>query len=264
MEKKQESKCKELILLFENKLDDEQRKLAVEAGISDALLKIVPSRNCSTFIHAFYVLTYPCSNEIRLQIYNKNPYPVLLNLLQNKNINIVQDSITSINNILAAGFNTTPSTSVHPHFESISDIKGIEKLFSLFMRNVSERTKYLSGFCLGSIFRNREIIDPEMKKQLMSYIYPLINSNDTLTQNSAKKVFKGLILNKNVYTKDTAAICIGKLYKSQIIENAEMRKQIIMHIVILSRRTDGWSANAKSILVDLALNPINKAEIEKN
>jgi hypothetical protein len=72
-----------------------------------------------TFTKAFFYFTTPCSNEIDLLIYAKNPYPGLLRLMEHSDINIVSDGICSIYSILLSGANTTPETSHHPHYDTM-------------------------------------------------------------------------------------------------------------------------------------------------
>ncbi|KAA6346666.1 MAG: hypothetical protein EZS28_052077, partial [Streblomastix strix] len=157
IENNQEGKCNLLIAILENREDDELRRQIIECGIVDALLHIFLTRGLESitpaYIDAFFKLTAPCSNEIRQQIYLKNPYPALIRLLQHPDEYIVSDAITSIFNIQLCGLGTPLSTEQHPHYEEIAANQGIEKIFNLFQRNVSKYSKVRAAIILGHLFR---------------------------------------------------------------------------------------------------------------
>ncbi|KAA6363667.1 MAG: hypothetical protein EZS28_040806, partial [Streblomastix strix] len=167
----QENICNLLIAILENRKDDELRRQIIVSGIVDALLHIFLTRRLETitlaYVYTFLVLTTPCSNEILQQIYLKNPYPALIHLLEHSDKDVVNFSLLSIHNILFGGVKTTPTTDQHPHFETISECNGVEKLFALLNQtNMTQYTKIYVTISIGFIFRSKEIPD-ETKRQMV-------------------------------------------------------------------------------------------------
>ncbi|KAA6379928.1 MAG: hypothetical protein EZS28_024547 [Streblomastix strix] len=79
------------------------------------------------------------------------------------------------------------------------------------------------------------------------------------------KIFDLFKRNINKFSKDTSAICLGLLFKAREITNLEMKQSVIAHLKILINDTDEWTKKqSKKRLVGLALNAVNKAEIEKD
>ncbi|KAA6371361.1 MAG: hypothetical protein EZS28_033112 [Streblomastix strix] len=63
--------------------------------------------------------------------------------------------------------------------------------------------------------------------------------------------------------RNKAALCLGLIFQAKEISNPNM-KMIITHIKSLINDSDVWTKNtAKKVLNGLALNAVNKAEIEK-
>ncbi|KAA6377956.1 MAG: putative CAMK family protein kinase, partial [Streblomastix strix] len=157
IQENQENLCNLLIGILKNREDNELRRQIIESGIVDALLHIFLTRRLETitpeYTNAFFKLIVPCSNEIRQQIYLKNPYPALIRLLSHSDEEIVNNSFGSIYNIQLCGFDTTLSTEQHPHYEEIAANQGIEKIFNLFQRNVSKYSKVRAAIILGHLFR---------------------------------------------------------------------------------------------------------------
>ncbi|KAA6363172.1 MAG: hypothetical protein EZS28_041300, partial [Streblomastix strix] len=81
----------------------------------------------------------PASNEIRIQLYDKKPYPSLLRLriLNHPNSLVINDAIVSILHILLAGASITEITTADLHFDIIIQCIRIEKIFEneIEMRN---------------------------------------------------------------------------------------------------------------------------------
>lgn len=78
-------------------------------------------------------------------------------MLDHPNIKIVEYSIVSIFIILVAGSKTSSISYTHPHFESIYEIGGIEKIFKLFQNNLNKVTKDYASICIGLIYQSCEI-----------------------------------------------------------------------------------------------------------
>ncbi|KAA6358562.1 MAG: hypothetical protein EZS28_045911, partial [Streblomastix strix] len=79
-------------------------------------------------------------NEIRIQLYDKKPYPVLLRLriLNHPNSLVINDAIVSILHILLVGASITEITTVDPHFDIIIQCIGIEKIFEVFKKKLNK------------------------------------------------------------------------------------------------------------------------------
>ncbi|KAA6331446.1 MAG: hypothetical protein EZS28_053386 [Streblomastix strix] len=63
----------------------------------------------------------------------------------------------------------------HPYFESINTLGGVEKVFSLFRRNASKHSKDQAAICIGQIFRAKEIVDADMRREIIAHLKLLIN-----------------------------------------------------------------------------------------
>ncbi|KAA6355606.1 MAG: hypothetical protein EZS28_048867 [Streblomastix strix] len=202
IQQKQEGSCRRLIKKLRNKEDDEGRRLTVQIGVVDALLHIFASRSLEsitpTYTNAFHCLTVPCSNEIRQQIYLKNPYQALIRLLDHSDEDIVSDAIGSIYNIQLCGFSTTLSTEQHPHYEEIAVNEGIEKIFNLFQRNVSKTSKDCASICLGHLFRCREITNELMRREIIFHLITLLTDVDIWIKNTSKNALNSLSRNKSI------------------------------------------------------------------
>ncbi|KAA6378574.1 MAG: hypothetical protein EZS28_025900, partial [Streblomastix strix] len=117
IQSKQEEKCNLLNVILEGRNDDELRKTIINSGIVDSLFFIFDTRDLSSitapYVDVIQQLTLG-SDEVRLLLYSKKPYPYLLRLLNHSDNEVLEQTINSINNILLAGSNTTPSSSKHP------------------------------------------------------------------------------------------------------------------------------------------------------
>ncbi|KAA6355404.1 MAG: hypothetical protein EZS28_049069, partial [Streblomastix strix] len=138
IQNKQEGKCNLLNMILDVRNDDDLRKTIINSGIVDSLFFIFDTRDLSSitfpYISVIQQLSADCSDEVKLLLYSKKPYPYLLRLLNHSDNEVLEQTINSIHNILLAGSNTTSSSSLHPHFDQMSTYGGIEKLYSLFKR----------------------------------------------------------------------------------------------------------------------------------
>ncbi|KAA6395534.1 MAG: putative AGC family protein kinase [Streblomastix strix] len=144
---------------------------------------------------AFCDLTAPSSDEVKQQIYNKNPYPALVRLLEHSNVEIVKSIIVSINNILLGGTKTTPDTQPHPHFNSFQACDGIQQIYSLFQQNRDKETKDRAAICIGILFRAKEIKDKQMGKDIIGHLKTLVTDSDDWMKNESKWELRGLAQN---------------------------------------------------------------------
>ncbi|KAA6388522.1 MAG: hypothetical protein EZS28_015950 [Streblomastix strix] len=186
----QEKDAQLLIRTYEGIQDEIGRRRVIQAGIVEGFLYIFENRELNTIpitiSYAFYQLTNPASDEIKLLLFQKNPFPGLLRLFDHTDIDVLGDAISAINNILLAGVNITPMNQPHPHFESINTLGGVEKIFSLFRRNVSKHSKNSAAICIGQLFRAKEIVDADMLREIIAHLKMLTNDPDDWVKTNSK------------------------------------------------------------------------------
>ncbi|KAA6382394.1 MAG: hypothetical protein EZS28_022080 [Streblomastix strix] len=199
--KKQETDLLLIQVILKGRNDDELRKWILSTGIIESLLFIFSNRDLisitQTYSSAFFQLTNNLSDEVKLLIYNKKPYPGLIRLLEHTDNLISGDAIISIFLILWAGANTTKKsdTNPHPHYESIQACDGLKKIIALFQKNVSKYSRDRSAFCIGFLFKAREITDPMMRQEIINHLKSLLNDQNDLAKERAKNALKYLALN---------------------------------------------------------------------
>ncbi|KAA6379436.1 MAG: hypothetical protein EZS28_025036 [Streblomastix strix] len=196
----QDGDCWILASILSGREDDELRLRIINSGIVDALLNIFLIRDLNTITHAFsqafFVLTTKSNNEIDQSLYEKHPYPALIRLLNHQNIDIADDTITSIYNILILGTDTPSISEKHPHFTDIHSCDGIRKLFDLFKRNdITKRINNITSRCLGNLFRAQEIPDKQLRTEIIAHLKALLKDPDDWEKNAAKKAIKYLSQN---------------------------------------------------------------------
>ncbi|KAA6367327.1 MAG: hypothetical protein EZS28_037146, partial [Streblomastix strix] len=160
----QENACQKLITKFKDKTDDEGRQNIIEAGVAEKLTNIIESHDLTsitvTMIEALEYLTFPASFEDRKLLYEKkNPYPALFRLLDHQNSDVVLHAITTIGSLLNGGIGTTNDEEQNPHFQSVEECGGIQKLFSLFQTTSDKVIKDRTAIFIGRLFRAHEISD---------------------------------------------------------------------------------------------------------
>ncbi|KAA6363442.1 MAG: hypothetical protein EZS28_041031 [Streblomastix strix] len=198
IQNKQEGKCNLLYAIIKNRSDDEIRKTIINSGIVDSLFFIFDTRDLSSitipYVDVIQQLTVG-SIEVRLLLYSKKPYPYLLRLLNHSNNEVILYTIYSIVNILLTGFNTTSSSSLHPHFDQMSTYGGIEKLYSLFKRtDVNQKIKDITAICIGKLF-NKAQIPHSMRTEIISHLMSIVGDSDTLTQDTSRIILGNLAQN---------------------------------------------------------------------
>ncbi|KAA6389999.1 MAG: hypothetical protein EZS28_014474 [Streblomastix strix] len=193
---KQESVCFLLSLTLENRNDDDLRRRIISSGIVEQFLFIFTTKKLDqitrAYTEAFFHLTNNTSNEIKLLIFSKKPFPGLQRLLDHTEYLIVSDAIATFINILYAGANSTPETGPNPHFETVKSCWGIEKIFDLFQKTTNQYQKNRATLCIGLIFRAREISDLTMRKEIINHLKTLITDTDTWVKSTAKYCLTGL------------------------------------------------------------------------
>ncbi|KAA6379532.1 MAG: putative protein serine/threonine kinase [Streblomastix strix] len=166
--------CQKIIAYLIGKKDDENRKIAIDAGIIDVLIHLFSSQPLeqitATHVWAFFVITYTFSNDIRLLLTEKKPYPSLIRLLDHTNIVVLLRTVASIYNILIRGSDTTPINQTHPDFYAIASCGGIDQLYSLFKKNEYQKITNLCALSIGELFKAKEIPNVEMRKDIICHL----------------------------------------------------------------------------------------------
>ncbi|KAA6361337.1 MAG: hypothetical protein EZS28_043136, partial [Streblomastix strix] len=195
----QEKDAQLLIRTYKDKEDDIGRRRIIQSGVVEGFLYIFEMRELNTIPRtissAFYQLTSPASDEINLLLFQKNPFPGLLRLLYHTDIDALGDAIATIINIIVAGVNTTPMNQPHPHFESINTLGGVEKVFSLFRRNISQHSKDSAALCIGMLFQAKEIVDADMRREIIAHLKMQTDGHDESDKISAKQALRDLAQN---------------------------------------------------------------------
>ncbi|KAA6393975.1 MAG: hypothetical protein EZS28_010502 [Streblomastix strix] len=195
-----EKDCWLLSAILEGKTDDKLRQIIINSGVVDALLGIFLSRPLDVINQPLSYLisnmTSPASDAIQLQFFDKSCYPSLIRVLESEDVEVVSDIITSILNIVIAGFNSKDATTQHPHLASVESCDGIQKLFQLFQKdNLNKHIRDTSSICIGYLFRAKEIVNLIMRKQIISHLRSLTQDVDELTKINANIALSHLAIN---------------------------------------------------------------------
>ncbi|KAA6358621.1 MAG: hypothetical protein EZS28_045852 [Streblomastix strix] len=184
----------------------------INSGIVDSLLKILSTWKIDKitypYIDTFTSFTYPSSFEIIQQLIQKKSLPTLLRLFEHKDEDIAWRTINAIDNIIYYGAIGTEQTQSHPYYQELAQIGGTIKIFELF-RTQDEYSKMISSTCLGIVFRAREMINPEMKVEILNHLKSIINHEDEdyrKLSNLALKCLAQNQANRTDITKDGFAI----------------------------------------------------------
>ncbi|KAA6381624.1 MAG: hypothetical protein EZS28_022849 [Streblomastix strix] len=223
--------CQKIISIFIGKENNEGKKLAIESGIIEALLHLLmtyPSDNITiSHIWALYIFTYS-SDEIKLLLISKNPFQALLHLFDHPNIFVVNRAVVSIYNILLAGSNTTASSEHHPQFTAIQALDGIQKLYALFQKNVSQYSKKFSAECIYRLFRAKELPN-QMKREIINHFKAILIRSEDDEKAFAKNTLSQLAQNSANLAeimKDVDFDQIANNLRKKLDRNEEQQKQI--------------------------------------
>ncbi|KAA6371390.1 MAG: hypothetical protein EZS28_033083 [Streblomastix strix] len=66
---------------------------------------------------------------------------------------------------------------IHPYYKDLSQVGGIEKIYSLFKSNISRKSKDCSAKCLGIAFKAQKIDDENMRKEIIKYLKSIIEND---------------------------------------------------------------------------------------
>ncbi|KAA6379432.1 MAG: hypothetical protein EZS28_025045 [Streblomastix strix] len=180
--------CQQISAYFIGKTDNKIRKQALNAGIADALLKIFSTYPLESItqshIWAFFELTYIDDDQICYDAFKNINFTGLVRLLDHPDIAVVHRVVISIKNIIRSGSNSTQISSPHPYYQSLASCDGINKLFILFKKNLSKRSKDEASICIGQLFRAKEISNTEMRKEVISNLKAVsLGSDESLKGN---------------------------------------------------------------------------------
>ncbi|KAA6386763.1 MAG: hypothetical protein EZS28_017712 [Streblomastix strix] len=253
IQNKQEGKCILLYAIIHGRNDDELGRTIINSGIVDSLFFIFNSRDLSSitipFVDVIQQLTLG-SNEVKLLLYSKKPYPYLLRLLNHSDNEKLEFAICSIVNIINAGSNATSSSSLHPHFDQMSTYGGIEKLYSLFKRtDINEVIKDSAAICIGQLFSAKQL-PHSMRTEIISHLMSIvgdfnnfikINSRialGNLAKNSENRseIMKGIDM-KSI-AEELRKPYIGTLEQKKEIQNKQEGKCNLLYAILNGRSDD--------------------------
>ncbi|KAA6385992.1 MAG: hypothetical protein EZS28_018481, partial [Streblomastix strix] len=199
---KQESDLLLLQSVLQDRDDNELRKRIISSDVIESLLFIYTNRDLNsitrTYSLTFIYLTNNSSDEIKLLLLEKKPYPGLVRLLEHTDDSIASYAIISIFLLLESGSNSTPEADPHPHYDSIQALDGINKIYALFQKNGSKYSKDRAAICIGCLFRAHEITDPVMRLEIINHLKCLLNDSDKLVKYSARNALYYLAQNDTI------------------------------------------------------------------
>ncbi|KAA6384417.1 MAG: putative NEK/NEK2 protein kinase, partial [Streblomastix strix] len=200
-----ENNCKFLSLALNDRKDDDGRKRVIKSGVIEGFINVFENYELNsitrTFSNTFFDLTFNSTDEVKLLIYNKKPYPGLIRLLEHKKNKVIEDAIKSIFHILHSGAITTSESDPHPHYETIQENDGIKKIFALFQKNGSKYSRDRSALCIGYIFKAREIADPIMRQEIINHLKILLNDSYAWVKERTKIALKYLAQNNTNHSE---------------------------------------------------------------
>ncbi|KAA6383217.1 MAG: hypothetical protein EZS28_021256 [Streblomastix strix] len=197
--KLQENEFKFLDKLLQDREDAEIRNNAANSGIIEALHNIFTTRNLDEILYfhflAFFQFTWPYNAEMSRILVDKKSFDFLLRLLDHKNTKVVNESINAMVNIMYGGTIGLDENQVHPYYNELISVGGIEKIYSLFKRNL-KTSKDTASKCLGIAFKAQKIEDKTMRKKIITHLKSIFDRNDEevehalrcLSQNSDNRV----------------------------------------------------------------------------
>ncbi|KAA6397303.1 MAG: hypothetical protein EZS28_007168 [Streblomastix strix] len=202
---RQEEVCKIMIHICKETESVEIRykklKPAIDNGFAKALLHIFEKQELNTIsashVQAFHTLTYYGSYNTLQQIYNLGPYKGLIRLLDHSNTEVIEVVIQSILHIISYGKDSVQDIRLpHPHYDEFDGRGGITKLFALFKDNPNQTQRYYLAFCIGCIYRAQEVTNPEIKRDVFTYLKSILNTRIDDIKGGALYALTGLIQNE--------------------------------------------------------------------
>ncbi|KAA6393593.1 MAG: hypothetical protein EZS28_010878 [Streblomastix strix] len=230
---KKQQICQKILSLFVGKSNDEPKKVAIEAGIIEALIKLIMTYSLDQItisqVWALYIFTYS-TDEICELLFSKNPYLALLKLLNHPNIFIVNRAISSIYNILLFRIPAGDSIS-HPHFGSMEACQGIQKLFTLYQRNLNKHTKDFAALTIAQTFKARELPSGQIRHEIITHLIQLLSGEDDFSRKASKQNLQGLSQNAVNLTEIMDAVDLQSItnnLRRPLIGNEEEKRIILL------------------------------------
>ncbi|KAA6368673.1 MAG: hypothetical protein EZS28_035801 [Streblomastix strix] len=195
--------CEYLIEMFKDiDKNDEYRKRCINSGIAKALLNMFENWQLEDIkeqhARAFHFLTYNNNNEILQLLFTLNPFKGLLNLLNHSNSNIQLYGLVSIFNIQIGRENSTSIAEVHPYFDSIASIGGIEKIYEFMNRNnTTQYCKDFSAITIGYFYKGRKIENIEMRTNVITHLKSIVQDKDNSRGSRAIRTLRYLAQNSD-------------------------------------------------------------------
>ncbi|KAA6365236.1 MAG: hypothetical protein EZS28_039236, partial [Streblomastix strix] len=102
--------------------------------------------------------------------------------------------------------NSTSIAEVHPYFDAINSIGGIEKIYEFMNRNnTTQDCQNKAAITIGYFYKSRKIVNVEMRTNVIKYLKSLVNDQNEFIKFCSKISLKYLAQNsdnKNEIEKD--------------------------------------------------------------
>ncbi|KAA6398514.1 MAG: hypothetical protein EZS28_005964 [Streblomastix strix] len=197
--KRQGRGCQIIYQLLDDRQDDSMRWQMIDIGIVDALLNIFEHRALDEItlvvFLALFVFVWPYSITISQYLIEKKTFPILIRLFDCLDENVVSESVNTINNILQAGALGSDNASPHPYYDDLISYGGIEQIFSLFKRSISEHCRINCAISISVAHRALKIENEEMKIEIIKLLKEQINHKREDLRKEIKVALRCLALN---------------------------------------------------------------------
>ncbi|KAA6396721.1 MAG: putative CBL-interacting serine/threonine-protein kinase 9, partial [Streblomastix strix] len=191
--------CQQISAYLIGNTDDDERKQALNAGITEALLKIFSTYPLESItpshVWSFFELTCITDHQISYNAFKNINFTGLMRLLDHPDITVINRAAVSIHNIINSGTNSTSISSPQPYYQSLASCDGINKLFILFKKNLSKYSKDRASICIGLLFRAKEIPNTEMRKEVINYLKAAANDSDLWMRSSSRYILRDIVQN---------------------------------------------------------------------
>ncbi|KAA6370411.1 MAG: hypothetical protein EZS28_034063 [Streblomastix strix] len=142
----------------------------------------------------------------------------------------------------------------------INILLSAKKLFPGLIRMLGHPDIQISLTILKSI---NNIVYSGTETTQMAEQHPLYDEIQSC--DGIESIFTLFQQNRDPSTKDRAAICIGRLFRTREITDPIMRNEIINHLKSLVNDLADWiKVESRKALINLSQNTVNMAEIERD
>ncbi|KAA6403878.1 MAG: hypothetical protein EZS28_000585 [Streblomastix strix] len=97
---------------------------------------------------------------------------------------------------LADGTRAASSDLPHPYFDQFVISGYIQQLYNLFKKTNDNDDKDIASLSIGRLFRTKEILDINMRKEIIEHLKTLLDDKDEWNQTAAKEILKDLQINQ--------------------------------------------------------------------